>query len=74
MTAGFDRVTLRRKRKERGLTQAELGRILGVSFQAVSQWERGETTPTVSQLPLLAATLHCTIDDLFTLPAVGAGT
>lgn len=30
-------------RKARGLTQADLGERLGVSFQAVSKWERGET-------------------------------
>lgn len=65
MTAGFDRITLRDKRNKRGLTQAELGRILGVSFQAVSQWERGETTPTIDLLPVLAAALHCDIGDLF---------
>ena len=29
------------KRKERGLTQAELGALLGISGKAVSKWERG---------------------------------
>ncbi len=66
MTAGFDRITLRRKRKERGLTLAELGRILGVTHQAVSRWEQGDASPSIDLLPLLAATLHCRIDDLFT--------
>ena len=28
-------------RKGRGLTQNDLGERLGVSFQAVSKWERG---------------------------------
>lgn len=28
------------KRKERGLTQTELGAMLGVSGKAVSKWER----------------------------------
>ena len=30
-----------------GITQAELGEVLGISSQAVSQWERGETVPDV---------------------------
>ena len=29
-------------RKSRGLTQNDLGERLGVSFQAVSKWERSE--------------------------------
>ena len=29
------------KRKERGLTQSELGAMLGISGKAVSKWERG---------------------------------
>lgn len=32
-------------RKERGMTQAELGSELHVTFQAVSKWERGESSP-----------------------------
>ena len=33
------------KRKERGLTQAELGAMLGISGNAVSKWERGLSKP-----------------------------
>ena len=32
-------------RKERGLTQAELGAMLGISGNAVSKWERGLSKP-----------------------------
>ena len=28
-------------RKGKGMTQNELGNLLGISFQAVSKWERG---------------------------------
>lgn len=51
-------------RADKGITQAELGERLGISFQAVSKWERGETLPDVSILPELAKILETTIDNL----------
>ena len=53
-------------RRERGLTQEQLGRMLGVSAQAVSKWEKGGA-PDVELLPLLAEKLGVTIDGLFGL-------
>ena len=49
-------------RKSKGLTQSELGERLGVSFQAVSKWERGETLPDITNLPDLANVLETTVD------------
>ena len=49
-------------RKEKGLTQMELGERLGVSFQAVSKWERGETLPDTAILPDLAEILGTSVD------------
>ena len=40
-------------RRERGLTQEQLGQPLGVSAQAVSKWEKGGA-PDVELLPALA--------------------
>ncbi|MBR3766652.1 MAG: helix-turn-helix transcriptional regulator [Clostridia bacterium] len=51
-------------RANKGLTQAEIGERLGVSFQAVSKWERGETLPDISLLPLLSDVLETTIDNI----------
>ena len=51
-------------RRNLGLTQNELGERLGVSYQAVSKWERGETVPDVGLLPDLAAILRTTVDNL----------
>lgn len=51
-------------RKEKGLTQKELGEAIGVSSSAVSQWECGGT-PDISLLPILSDTLGVTIDSLF---------
>ena len=49
-------------RKEKGLTQNDLGERLGVSFQAVSKWERGETLPDTAILPDLANALGTSVD------------
>ncbi len=49
-------------RKGKGLTQSQLGERVGVSFQAVSKWERGETLPDVSLLPDLARVLETSVD------------
>ncbi len=51
-------------RKSKGLTQSELGERVGVSFQAVSKWERGETLPDIVVLPDLANVLETSIDNI----------
>ena len=51
-------------RKDRGLTQEQLGQLVGVSAQAVSKWEKGGA-PDVELLPVLADRLGVTIDALF---------
>lgn len=53
-------------RKERGLTQEQLGGMVGVSAQAVGKWERGGA-PDVELLPILARQLGVTVDALFGL-------
>lgn len=50
------------------MTQASLAAVMKVSPQAVGKWERGEGYPAASQLPELAAALHCTIDELYQPP------
>ena len=53
-------------RKEKGLTQNDLGDRLGVSFQAVSKWERGETLPDTAILLDLANALETSVDCILT--------
>lgn len=55
-----------RLRKEKGLTQNDLGDRLGVSFQAVSKWERGETLPDTAILLDLANVLGTSVDFILT--------
>jgi len=49
-------------RKNKNLTQNDLAERLGITFQAVSKWERGETLPDITLLPDIANLLGCTID------------
>ena len=56
--------TIRRLRKERGLTQEALADVLGVSFQAVSKWERGESYPDIEILPDIAEYFGASVDEL----------
>lgn len=51
-------------RKKQNLTQESLADLLGVSFQAISKWERGESYPDISLLPVIANFFSVSIDDL----------
>lgn len=45
--------TINRLRKEKGITQEDLGKAVGVSTQAVSKWECGGV-PDTELLPAIA--------------------
>lgn len=49
-------------RKEKGITQMGLANQLGVSYQAVSNWERGESMPDIAKLEDLSRELGASID------------
>ena len=51
-------------RKGHNMTQLELADKIGISFQAVSNWERGNSMPDISKLPELASLFDVTIDEL----------
>lgn len=51
-------------RKENGLTQEQLANALGISYQAVSKWETGNSCPDISTLPLLADLFSVSVDQL----------
>jgi len=56
--------TISTLRKERNMTQMELADRLNISFQAVSNWERGQTMPDIAKLGELADIFGVTIDEL----------
>ncbi len=58
-------------RKQLGLSQEELGERLYVSRQTVSQWETGQTVPTVDNLTRLRELFGVSVDELLGLEPVG---
>ena len=55
---------IRQLRTARHLTQEEVAAHLGISFQAISKWERNEGYPDITILPALAAYFDTSVDDL----------
>ena len=53
------------RRKALGLTQEGLAQKLGVTNQAVSKWESGQSCPDLALLPRIADLFGITIDELF---------
>lgn len=64
----FDTIRIGRRiaklRKDSNMTQMELADRMNVSFQAVSNWERGNSMPDISKLPELAEIFNISIDGL----------
>lgn len=56
---------IRSLRKTRNLSQEVLAQYLGVSFQAVSKWENGDTLPDVALIPAIAGFFEVSTDELF---------
>lgn len=53
-----------RLRKQRGLSQEQLGQHIGVSRQTVSKWELGDTTPELEKLIQISRFFDISIDTL----------
>ena len=69
-TPGFEGGRLREAREARGFTAALLAELVGVSPQAVSKWEHGETSPSPNTLEEVSEKLRLPLT-YFTQP-VGA--
>lgn len=55
---------LREIRIKHKLTQAEVGKILGVAQNTVSTWESGRTEPDISKIKALAKLFKMPIEKL----------
>ena len=61
------------KRREKNITQGQLADMVGVSHQAVSKWERGETMPEISKLSDLSSALNVSTEDILTAMHTDSG-
>lgn len=65
---GFDKMKFNEKiimlRKNKNLSQEDLGNELGVARQTISKWELGETTPEMDKLIKMSEIFEITLDDL----------
>ena len=52
-------------RKEKRLTQEQLGEAVGVTSRTVSKWETGLSLPDVVLIPSISSALGITLDELF---------
>ena len=56
--------TIKALRKLKNISQETLATFLGVSYQAVSKWETGNSYPDISLLPKIARFFGVTVDEL----------
>lgn len=49
-----------------GVNQSEMGRLVGVSRQTISQIERGDYSPSVTLALKIAKVCNATVEDIFT--------
>lgn len=55
---------IKRMRRECDLTQEEMAAHLGISFQSISKWERGDGYPDIAMLPTLSNYFGISVDEL----------
>ena len=58
-------------RKQRKMTQAELGEKLGVTEKSISNWENGRNMPDLSLFKPLCNELNITINELLSGEKIG---
>ena len=55
---------IKKLRKDNSLTQDELAKKLGVTYQAVSKWENGKSIPDIAILKTISLLFNVNIDEL----------
>ena len=57
-------MTLRELREQNDLTRAEVAKVLGVSYQAISNYEAGSRTISIEQIIPLMELYNCSAEEL----------
>ena len=55
---------IRQQRKEKGLTQADLAELLGMSEMTIRRWEAGKSSPRIDELQKVASMLETSVEYL----------
>jgi len=63
--------TIREARNRKNMTQMQLADAMGVSYQAVSNWERGNSMPDISKLEDLCNALEISVSQLLGMEEKG---
>src|SRR5665647_1207628 len=60
--------TIRKRRKELGLSQEKLAEMVGVSYQQIQRYESGYSLLNVENVQRIAKPLNMVVTDFFTKP------
>ena len=63
---------LKKLRRSRDLTQEEVATHIGISYQAISKWERGDGYPDITMLPALANYFGVSVDELIGMDEISS--
>lgn len=61
---------IRARRREKGMSQEELGALVSVRKNAVGAWESGRSRPDLSSVPVICETLGLSLEEFFGVPGM----
>ena len=64
---------IRRRRKEKGLNQEQLGAMVNIGKNAVGAWESGRSRPDLNRVPVICEALDIPLEDFFGVRKEPAG-
>ena len=59
------KLTLKAFRANKNLSQTEVAKMMGITKETLSSWERYKTYPDVMSLKRLCEIYECNLDDIF---------